>query len=118
MNLACPRRVIAAIIAIGLAVPAVAAPWASVGDSQLRSDLTLLNDAGIAQVMVSQWPVPWVGVLAALSDSPTLDAQPRYIREAIRRVRARATRETAEGGRAETLIDATNRPALVRGFDA
>ena len=27
-------------------------------------------------------------------------------------------RETAEGGRAETLLDATNRPALVRGFDA
>ena len=118
MNLACPRRVIVAIIAIGLAVPAAAAPWASVGDSQLRSDLTLLNDAGIAQVMVSQWPVPWAGVLAALNESPTLDAQPRYIREAIRRVRARATRETAEGGRAETLIDATNRPALVRGFDA
>ncbi len=102
----------------GVAAPTVAAPWASVGDDQLRADLTLLNDAGIAQVMVSQWPVPWRGVLDALQDSPTLDAQPQYIREAIRRVRARAQRETAEGGRAETLLDGTNRPALVRGFDA
>ena len=68
--------------------------------------------------MVTQWPVPWRGVLDALADSPTLDAQPAYIRQAIRRVRARAMRETAEGGRAETLLDATNRPALVRGFDA
>ncbi len=108
----------AALALLACAVPAAAAPWASVGDSQLRSDLTLLNDAGIAQVMVSQWPVPWAGVLSALADSPTLDAQPRYIREAIRRVRARATRETAEGGRAETLLDGTNRPALIRGFDA
>ena len=107
-----------AALAGGAAVPAVAAPWASVGNDQLRSDLTLLNDAGIAQTMVTQWPVPWRGVLDALQDSPTLDAQPRYIREAIRRVRARATRETAEGGRAETLLDGTNRPALVRGFDA
>ena len=108
----------ALVAALAAAVPAAAAPWASVGDDQLRSDLTLLNDAGIARTMVSQWPVPWRGVLDALQPSPTLDAQPTYIREAIRRVRARAQRETAEGGRAETLLDGTNRPALVRGFDA
>lgn len=107
-----------ALLLAGVAAPLAAAPWASVGDDQLRSDLTLLNDAGIAQTMVTQWPVPWRGVVDALQDSPTLDAQPRYIREAIRRVRARAQRETAEGGRAETLLDATNRPALVRGFNA
>ena len=105
-----------ALLLAGVAAPVAAAPWASVGDDQLRADLTLLNDAGIAQTMVTQWPVPWRGVLDALADSPTLDAQPRYIREAIRRVRNRAARETAEGGRAETLLDATNRPALVRGF--
>jgi len=115
------RRVLRGIalgLLLSVAAPGVAAPWASVGDNQLRSDLTLLADAGIAQTMVSQWPVPWRGVLDALADSPTLDAQPAYIREAVRRVRARATRETAEGGRAETLLDGTNRPALIRGFNA
>ncbi len=112
------RAAIATLLLTGIAAPAAAAPWASVGDNQLRSDLTLLSDAGIARTMVSQWPVPWAGVLNALQDSPTLDAQPEYIRQAIRRVRARAMRETAEGSRAETLIDGTNRPALVRGFDA
>ncbi len=116
------RRLAAALttvlLAAAAAAPLAAAPWASVGDDQLRSDLTLLNDAGIAQTMVTQWPVPWRGVLDALADSPTLDAQPKYIQQAIRRVRARALRETAEGGRAETLLDATNRPALVRGFNA
>jgi hypothetical protein len=114
------RRSIAAslLLAAGVTTPLAAAPWASVGDDQLRSDLTLLNDAGIAQTMVTQWPVPWRGVLDALQDSPTLDAQPKYIQQAIRRVRARALRETAEGSRAETLLDATNRPALVRGFNA
>ena len=110
--------VLLTLVAATGAAPVVAAPWASVGDDQLRSDLTLLNDAGIAQTMVSQWPVPWRGVLSALADSPTLDAQPPYLREAIRRVRARATRETAEGGRAETLLDGTTRPALIRGFNA
>ena len=104
--------------AAAVAAPVSAAPWASVGDDQLRADLTLLNDAGIAETMVTQWPVPWRGVLSALTDSPTLDAQPDYIRQAIRRVRARATRETAQGGRAETLLNGTNRPALIRGFDA
>lgn len=99
-------------------IAAHAAPWASVGDDQLRADLTLLNDAGIVRTMVTQWPVPWRGVLDELSDPQTLNAQPQYIREAVRRVRQRALRETAEGSRAETLLDATNRPALVRGFDA
>lgn len=111
-------RLALALVAATAAAPVAAAPWASVGDDQLRSDLTLLSDAGIARTMVTQWPVPWRGVLDALNDSPTLDAQPTYIREAIRRVRTRALRETAEGGRAETLLDGTNRPALVRGFDA
>ena len=112
------RRVALALLLAGAAAPLAAAPWASVGDDQLRSDLTLLNDAGIARTMVTQWPVPWAGVLDALAPSPTLDAEPEYIKQAIRRVRVRAQRETAEGGRAETLLDGTNRPALVRGFNA
>lgn len=112
------RGVALAVLLAATAAPVAAAPWASVGDDQLRADLTLLDDAGIARTMVTQWPVPWAGVADALQDSPALDAQPAYIRQAIRRVRARALRETAVGGRAETRLDATNRPALVRGFDA
>ena len=112
------RRLLVATLLAGLAAPVAAAPWAPVGDAQLRQDLTLLNDAGYARVDVSQWPVPWRGVVDALADSPTLDAAPEYIKQAVRRVRTRALRETAEGGRAETLLDGTNRPALVRGFNA
>ncbi len=96
---------------------ASAAPWAEAGDAQLRSDLTILNDAGMVHVLTSQWPVPWAGIAAGLDD-PVLYTKPRYVREAARRVLARIQRDTAQGTRVENLSDATNRPALIRGFDA
>ena len=109
--------VLAAAAALSVA-PAAAAPWAEAGDAQLRSDLMLLNDAGVIRILTSQWPIPWAGIANAVADSPALDSQPRFVREAARRVRVRVLRETAEGGRAESNFDATSRPALIRGFDA
>ena len=107
-----------AIAAVMLAASASAAPWAEAGDAQLRSDIALLNNAGVIRVLTTQWPIPWSGIIDALTPSPALDAEPRYIQDAARRVRTRALRDTAQGSRVEHMIDATNRPALVRGFDA
>ena len=98
-------------------MPAAASPWAEAGDAQLRSDLQILNNAGMIRVLTTQWPIPWAGVTAGLDD-PVLYTKPRYVREAARRVLARAKRETADGVRVENLTDATTRPALIRGFDA
>ncbi len=100
-----------------LSDPVVAAPWAEAGETQLRSDLMILNDAGMIRVLTTQWPIPWAGIAAGLDD-PILYTKPAYVREAARRVLARIKRDTAEGTRVENLSDATSRPALIRGFDA
>ena len=104
--------------ALAGAVPAVAEPWASVGDSGLRSDITLLAQAGVLDSLTTHWPIPWTGVAAQLDDNATLARMPRYIQDAARRVRARAERDTAPGLRAGLLLEGTNRPALIRDFDA
>ena len=108
---------LALLLSCAAGVPAAAAPWAETGDAQLRSDLTILNDAGMIRVLTTQWPIPWAGVAAGLDD-PVLYTKPAYVREAARRVLARIKRETAQGTRVENFSDATSRPALIRGFDA
>ena len=99
------------------AVPAAAAPWAEVGDAQLRSDFTLLTNAGLIDGLTTHWPIPWRGVAERLDDS-ALAGQPGYIQEAGRRVRTRAERDAAPGLHLGATVDLTNRPALIRGFDA
>ena len=100
-----------------MSAPLAAAPWAEAGDAQLRSDLILLNDAGMLHVLTTQWPIPWAGIAAGLAD-PDLATKPAFVRAAARRVLARIGRETAQGTRVENASDATTRPALIRGFDA
>jgi hypothetical protein len=106
-----------AVAALLVAGPASASAWAEAGDAQLRSDLTILTDAGLIRVLTTQWPIPWAGIAAGLDD-PILDTKPRFVREAARRVLVRVERETAQGTRVENVSDATSRPALIRGFDA
>jgi len=100
-----------------MSAPLAAAPWAEAGDAQLRSDLILLNDAGMLHVLTTQWPIPWAGIAAELAD-PDLATKPAFVRAAARRVLTRIGRETAQGTRVENASDATTRPALIRGFDA
>ncbi|HTY50340.1 MAG TPA: hypothetical protein VMB48_11690, partial [Steroidobacteraceae bacterium] len=44
-----------------------AAPWADVGDAQLRSDIEQLAAAGIIANITTQWPIPWGGLLDRLT---------------------------------------------------
>ena len=106
------------VAALLLAAPAHAEPWAGVGDAALRSDITLLSQAGLLDSLTTHWPMPWAGVAAQLSDDAALAALPRYIQDAARRVRARAEHDTAPGLRLGLLAQGTNEPALIRGFDA
>ncbi len=112
------RLAILASAALLCVAPAAAEPWASVGDAGLRSDITLLAQAGLLDSLTTQWPMPWTGVAAQLSDDAALARLPRYIQNAARRVRARAEADTAPGLRAGLLAQGTNQPALIRGFDA
>ena len=115
------RRCLSAfmLVAALAASPAVAAAWAEAGDAQLRSDLSLLANAGLLDNLTTQWPMAWRGVVNALSDDTALAHQPRFVQEAARRVRNRALHDTAPDTlHLDATVDATNRPALIRGFDA
>ena len=108
----------AAALWLGLA-QAQASPWAEVGDSQLRSDIQILAEAGIVDDITTQWPIPWAGLATQLRDQISLAAQPPYVREAARRVMAYAksqmNRNTFSGS---ATWDFTNNVDVVRGFDA
>jgi hypothetical protein len=98
---------------------ASASPWAEVGDAQLRSDLQVLATAGVIDDITTHWPIPWAGVTSRLLAEDALANQPDFVREAGRRVLERAQQEVQfDELRVGGNIDATNRPNVVRGFDA
>lgn len=99
--------------------PSLASPWAEVGDSQLRSDLAILANAGIIDDVTTHWPIPWAGIMTHLRAEGALADQPPYVREAARRVLDMAQKEMRVGQlRSEVTVDITNRPDVVRGFGA
>ena len=97
-----------------------AAPWADVGDSQLRSDIEQLAAAGVIENVTTQWPIPWGRLLDRLTpDNPVLSGAPMYVQEAAERVRLQAgSQMMPDTVGASISIDGTNSPELVRGFDA
>ena len=98
------------------AAPALASPWAEVGDNQLRSDIEILAAAGVIDGITIHWPLPWRSLVSALGRA-SLDRQPQAVRLAAERVLAHARAGTAPGLRASAFADATNLPATVYGFD-
>jgi hypothetical protein len=117
-------RVGGACIAIAVALlctsGARAAPWADVGDPQLRSDVEVLAASGLVDNVTTQWPLPWGGLLNRL-ERPTdygVDSEPDFVRSAAERLQS-------AGGLAvqphrvtwSVMTDLTNLPDVVRGFD-
>ena len=100
-------------------MPAAASPWAEVGNDQLRSDIQILASANVIDDVTTQWPIPWAGLLSALRDQVELASQPRYVREAARRVydyaKSQMHRNTFSG---QASFDFTNQPDVVRSFGA
>src|ERR1700733_7536761 len=72
-----------------------AAPWAEVGDAQLRSDIETLAMAGVIDNLTTEWPVPWTRILDRLSVSGALAGQPSWVVEAAGRLRHEAADEMA-----------------------
>jgi hypothetical protein len=108
------------VLALWVSVPAaVASPWAEVGDSQLRSDIQILANAGVIDDVTTHWPVPWAGLLSALRDQVNLASQPAYVRAAAQRVSNYAKSQMVRGTfSGHVTADFTNQPDVVRGFDA
>lgn len=93
-----------------------ASPWAEVGDNQLRSDIELLQAAGVIRTGTIHWPLPWASLTGQLQGA-SLAGQPAPVQAAASRLRARAEAETAPGVRASAMADFTNQPSVVYGFD-
>ncbi len=108
-----------ATVLSGLATGASASPWVEVGNSQLRSDIELLAEAGVIDNITTQWPLPWGGILARLNSPSALYNQPGYIDAAAERVRQAGEAQTqTDRLRVSISSDFTNNPDVVRGFDA
>jgi hypothetical protein len=96
-----------------------AAPWAEVGDAQLRSDIETLAMAGVIDNLTTEWPVPWTRILDRLSVTGALTGQPSWVVDAADRIRHQAAGQMAQDTTSfSAYFDATNAPEVVRGFDA
>jgi hypothetical protein len=90
--------------------------WLESGDSQLRIDLQLLNDAEIIRYPLNQWPVPRAGLQYALASAKEHFATNTAVMAALERVRARAA--TPSRGRLAIDTGITGgQPGLWRDFD-
>ena len=97
---------------------AQAAVWTAADNAQLRSDIEILAGAGVVDGIVTQWPLPWAGLLNRLETKGALTNQPAYVVAAAQRVLEQGKAETGNGFHAQVSVDATNDPSFVRGFDA
>ncbi|HEY6454128.1 MAG TPA: capsule assembly Wzi family protein [Steroidobacteraceae bacterium] len=96
-----------------------AAPWAEVGDVQLRSDIETLATAGVIDNLTTEWPVPWTRILDRLAVSGALNGQPSSVVDAAERIRHQAAGQMVQDTTSfSAYFDATNAPEVVRGFDA
>jgi hypothetical protein len=92
------------------------AGWFASGDTQLRMDLQLLNDAEIIRYPLNQWPIPRAAIQYALASAKEHFATNTAVKAALERVRARA----AAPAKGRTAIDTGIRggqPGLWRDFD-
>lgn len=112
------RSILALALLLGFST-VQAAPWAEVGDVQLRSDIETLAMAGVIDNLTTQWPVPWTRILDRLAVSGALTGQPSWVVDAAERIRVQAAGQmTQDTSSFSAYFDAANTPAIVRGFDA
>jgi len=95
------------------------AGWFEQGDTVLRNDLLLLNDAGIIRLPVNQWPMPRAAVRYALEHGKDFQATNQAVITALARVRARLGDADTRRARKFTFDSELNagQPGLLRDFD-
>jgi hypothetical protein len=91
------------------------AGWFESGDTLLRADLQLLNDAEVIRLPVSQWPMPRAAVRHAIEQARTHLATNAAVIAALARVRQRA--ELPGAPLAYGVSASGGDPGLLRDFD-
>jgi hypothetical protein len=109
-------RLAAVCLAIGSAPARADAGWFASGDTQLRLDLQLLNDAEIIRYPVNQWPIPRAAIQFALANSKDHFATNSAVMAALERVRERAAAPAKGALRFDTGVRG-GEPGLWRDFD-
>ena len=99
------------------AAPALASPWAEVGDNQLRADIESVAAAGLIDGVTTQWPLPWTSLYRHLRDADMTNASPEA-QAAAARLLTRALGDNRPGWSGSTELDVTNAPSVVHGFDS
>jgi hypothetical protein len=118
-----PRRavsrhwIVLATMMSGCCGPVLAdAGWFESGDTQLRMDLQLLNDAQVIVLPMNQWPLPRAAVQYALTNGKQHLVTNSAVGAALERVRLRATPPTKGRLAFDTGISG-GEPGLWRDFD-
>ena len=111
---------LAALLALSVVVTAPCvradAGWFESGDTQLRNDLQLLNDAEVIRVPLTQWPIPRAMIAYAVGNARRHFATNNAVSLALARVEARLD-ATALRGMRLTAEAVGGEPALLRDFD-
>ncbi len=112
------RKLLIALAFAALSVagaPALAGPFADVGDVQLRQDVELLKAAGLIEGPIDSWPLPWAQIDAGLDkakDGRVLDA---YLKAAVARL-DRLGDHAAQRIAGDVRIMATSNVSVARDF--
>lgn len=110
------RFLIAIVLAGFCAAPAMASPWAEVGNNQLRSDIEYLVASGTVDDVTTHWPLPWNALVESLQDDD-LSLAPLSVRRAALRLQTEARAFNQPGMSGMLFLDATNMASTVYGFD-
>ena len=107
------------MLALGLATSAARADagWFESGDTLLRNDLLLLNDAQVIRLPVNQWPMPRAAVRYAIGNAKEHFAASASVSAALQRVRARLESSGPSKGMSFEAWVAAGQAGLVRDFD-
>jgi hypothetical protein len=95
------------------------AGWFESGDTVLRNDLTLLNDAEVIRLPVNEWPIPRAAVRYALEHAKEHFAINAAVLDALARVHSRldATAPSRKSGLTFNSSLIGGDPGLFRDFD-
>jgi hypothetical protein len=107
---------LATLLTLGAAIARADADWFESGDTLLRLDLQLLNDAEVIRLPITHWPLPRATVRHALAEAKERPAMNVAVSTALARVRARVDRSGGARLTSHAGI-AGGEPGLWRDFD-
>ena len=106
---------LALLLGLGTAAPAIAGPFAEVGDRQLRQDVDLLAASGLIEGPTDSWPLPWAQIDAGLNRAHDGRALDPYLKLAVERL-DRLADLAAQRVAVDIRLGATNHVSVARDF--